>query len=383
MINVLHVADKLTLGDSSIHGVTQLFSMWLPRFDETRYNVSLCSLRTRDSGGAYLEEKGIRVFYLNKGKFDPLTLTDLLRLVRKENVHILHLHGYGSTTFGRICANLTGIPSIVHEHMFDENIPFYQQFADRLLSRATTGAIAVSQSVKEFLVRYRSVPVTKINVIYNGVPLATYSPRREVTSTTRIEASWKSRLNIPESHMVVGTVGRLHSIKGHKYFLEAAEQVLKEFTNVSFLVIGDGELMLALRDRCSELGIEASVIFTGHCDDVPSLLSEVDVKVIASLSEGVPITLFEAMAAGCAIVSTNVGGIGEVLVDGQTGFLVPPKSSNDLAEKMLILLRNPSLCKKMGMQAQEASLQYDIGNTVRQFEDIYEQIHRDCSRNGK
>ena len=101
MINVLHVADKLTLGDSSIHGVTQLFSMWLPRFDETRYNVSLCSLRTRDSGGAYLEEKGIRVFYLNKGKFDPLTLTDLLRLVRKENVHILHLHGYGSTTFGR------------------------------------------------------------------------------------------------------------------------------------------------------------------------------------------------------------------------------------------------------------------------------------------
>lgn len=378
MINVLHVADKLSVGDSTIHGVTRLFSWWIPQFDKKRYNVSVCSLRARDRAGAYLEEKGIRVFCLGRGKFDPLTLTDLLRLVKQEEIGILHLHGYGATTFGRICASLTRTPSIVHEHMYDDRIPFYQRVADLLASKATTRAIAVSESVKDFLVRYRGIPEEKVDVIYNGVPLKSFRARKVTIATTE-EQSWKTRLDIPMSHKVVGIVGRLHSIKGHGYFLEAAQPVLRDFKGVTFLVVGDGELVTSLKEQSRNLGIDANVIFMGYCDDVPSLLPEIDIKVIASLSEGVPITLFEAMAAGCAIVSTNVGGLGEVLVDGKTGFLVPPRNAKALAEKILVLLSDPALCRDMGAQAQKESLQYDIGNTVRQFEDVYEQVLRECS----
>ncbi len=136
-MNILYVADKLSFGGSSIHGVTRLFSWWIPRFDKSRYNVSLCSFRKRDKAGEYLEKKNIKVMYLGRGKFDPLTLMDLIKIIKDNEINILHLHGYGSTTFGRIAAILTGIPCIVHEHMYDNGIPFYQKWVDYFLARVT------------------------------------------------------------------------------------------------------------------------------------------------------------------------------------------------------------------------------------------------------
>jgi glycosyltransferase involved in cell wall biosynthesis len=377
MIRVLQVADKLSVGDATIHGVTRLFSWWIPNFNKSRFKVSFCSLRNRDKAGEYLEGIGGNLFYLNRGKFNPLTLTDLLQLTKKEKINLLHLHGYGATTFGRVCGMLTGIPSIVHEHMYDSNIPPYQRLADCILSRSTNRAIAVSESVKDFLIHYRGLPSNKVDVIYNGVPLNAFSSHNASASSVH-DQGWKAELNIPPSHKVVGIVGRLHSIKGHKYYLEAAQQVLTEFTDVTFVVVGDGELMTSLNEQSSSLGVDKSVIFMGYCADVPSLLSEIDIKVIASLSEGVPLTLFEAMAAGCAIVSTNVGGLGEVILDGENGFLVPPKNARALAEKILLLLKDPDLCESIAFRAKETSHRYDVRNTVRQLEKCYEDVLRKC-----
>ena len=373
MIKVLHVVDKLSVGDSTIHGVTRLFSWWIPRFDKSRYDVSVCSLRKRDRAGEYLEKIGIKVFYLNKGKFDPFTLSSLIRIVRNERVDILHLHGYGAATFGRLCSIFKDIPCLVHEHMYDVNIPSYQRVADFMLSRFAAQAIAVSESVKDFIVRYRSVPSEKVKVIYNGVPLEAFDSSLSSIKSTR-EQTWKKKLSIPLSHKLIGIVGRLHLIKGHHYFLDAAKEVLREFKDVTFLVVGDGELMNSLKEQSKHLGIDEHVIFTGYCEDVPSLLSEIDINVIASLSEGVPLTLFEAMAAGCAIVSTNVGGLGEVIEDNETGFLVPSKDPKALAEKILLLLKDPELHSVMARRAQQTSKQFDICYTVRQMEQCYEEI---------
>ena len=377
MIKVLHVADKLSVGDSTIHGVTRLLSWWIPRFDRSRYDVSVCSLRKRDRAGQYLESIGISVSYLNRGKFDPLTMTDLLCLLKREKVDILHLHGYGATTFGRLCSMLKDIPCLVHEHMYDVNIPSYQRVADFTLSRFTTQAIAVSESVKDFIVHYRSVPTEKVKVIYNGIPLEALDSSLSSIKPTH-EQTWKKKLNVPMSHKVIGIVGRLHPIKGHHYFLEAAQKVLKEYKDVTFLVVGDGELMESLKELSRSLGIVKEVIFMGHCNDVPSLLTEIDIKVIASLSEGVPLTLFEAMAAGCAIVATNVGGIGEIIEDKVTGYLVPAKNSKALAEKMLSLLTDGDSCQEMAIRARKKSEYYDIRNTVQQLELCYKEVLHRC-----
>ena len=369
MINVLFVADKLTLGGATIHGVTRLFSWWIPLFNKSRYNVSLCCLRTRDVAGDFLEKKDINVIYLGRGKFNPLTLIDLIKIIKASEINILHLHGYSSTNFGRIASLVTGIPCIVHEHLFDKGIPFYQKWADCFLGRITPYAIAVSGLVKDFLVNSRSVSAEKIKVIYNGIPLETFS---DISS----ERNWKLKLNIPESHKVVAIIGRLHPIKGHCYFLEAAQQILRKYKDVTFLVVGDGDLLSTLQEQSRYLCITANVVFMGYCDDIPSLLHEVDINVISSLLEGGPLTLFEAMAAGCVTVSTDTIGLKDTIKEGENGFLVSPKDTEAITEKVLLLLNDDCLLSNMRKMARELSRQYDISDTVRQFEEYYKTILR-------
>jgi glycosyltransferase involved in cell wall biosynthesis len=374
-INVLHVADKLSLGGSTIHGVTQLFAWWFPEYNNERYNVSLCSLREKDKAGEFVESLGIQTYYLERGKFDPRTVIDLWKLVRREEIQILHLHGYGSGTFGRLCALFEGIPAIIHEHMYDAHMPIYQRWVDRTLGKFTARGIAVSSSVRDFMVYDRSIPEEIVEVIYNGASMKMFT-----TKNIGKNGSYKSRLGIPEDHLVVAIVGRLHKIKGHVYFLQAAKKILDDFRKVTFLVVGDGELMEPLKEKSQELGIEERVVFMGYSDSVSSVLQEVDIKVISSISEGIPLTLFEAMNAALPVVSADVGGIKEILEEGKTGFLVPPKDPDALAEKILLLLTDYKLRLSMSTAAKEAARKFDVSRNVRKFESIYEELIRKGAR---
>jgi glycosyltransferase involved in cell wall biosynthesis len=369
MINVLHVADKLSLGGSTIHGVTQLFAWWFPEYNRERYNVSLCSLREKDKAGEFVESLGIHTYYLNRGKFDPRTVIDLWKLVRREDIQILHLHGYRAATFGRLCAFLVRIPVIIHEHMQDVNMPIYQRLADKLLGRFTARGIAVSASVRDFMINDRSIPENLVEVIYNGAPMKMFAEK-----SMGEDDNYKSRLGIPEDHRVVAIVGRLHKVKGHEYFLQAAKKVLEDYQKVTFLVVGDGELMEPLKEMSRDLEIEDRVVFMGYSDSVSKVLQEVDIKVISSISEGIPLTLFEAMNAALPVVSTDVGGIKEILEEGKTGFLVPPKDPDALAEKVLLLLNEKELLQNMSVAAKEASRKFDVSSNVRKFETIYEEL---------
>jgi glycosyltransferase involved in cell wall biosynthesis len=373
--NILHVVDKLSAGGATIHGVTQLFSWWFPKFDRERYNIILCSLRDRDRAGEYLESFGIHVYYLRRGKYDPRILTDIIRLMEKEDVDLLHLHGYAAATFGRLAAKIRQIPTIIHEHMYDSRIPGYQKLADQLLSSETTLGIAVSQSVKDFLVKDRFLHAAQVEIIYNGAPSIFTHGKGNGHNLHCVDADpWKKQLKIPPADKVVAIVGRLHPIKGHTYFLQAAKKVLEEFTEATFLVIGDGELMEVLQDESRALNIQEKVVFMGYCTDVASVLKEVDIGVIASISEGIPLTLFEAMAAGVPVVSTDVGGIKEILENGKTGYLVASQDVNGLAEKIKTLLRDPNLRDEMGKAASDKVRCYDVANNVRAFEAIYDRL---------
>lgn len=378
-INVLHLSDKLTVGESHLHGVTRLLSWWIPAYDQREFNVMAGSLRCRDRAGQHLEGLGIRMFYLERGKFDPRTLLDVLRLVERERIDILHLHGYGSTTFGRLCSWIKNVPCIVHEHMYDTKIPFYQRFADRVLAGATSHAIAVSESVKDFMVRYRALPEQRVEVLYNGVPLKSFGTGAGA-GPRRPDCDWRLAHAVPATHAVVAIVGRLHPIKGHHDFLQAARRVLNEFEDVTFAVVGDGELMDDLRRDSEQLEIAGSVRFLGHCQDTAAILEGVDIKAICSLSEGIPLTLFEAMAAGCAVVSTDVGGMREVLSDGVNGFLVPARDPQAMAQKLLLLLRDSELRAKMAHSAHETAARYDLDLNVRRQEATYRRLVRSEQR---
>src|SRR4051812_36609397 len=207
-----------------MHGVKRLFSWMIPRFDRDRFNVSLLSLRKKDLSEETLDSLGIDITYLERGKFDPFTLPAMLRLVDAKQIDVLHLHGYGATTFGRLVGALRGIPTIVHEHANLTSTPWFQKVADRLLEPSTDLAIAVSKSTADFVIRARLIPADKVKVVYLGVPLEEFSRSR---SAAEIQAA-RRELGMADDEFAVGTVTRLHESKGNSYLVEAAARVVKE-----------------------------------------------------------------------------------------------------------------------------------------------------------
>lgn len=374
MINILHVSDKLSVGDATLHGVTRLFSWWIPRFDKKRFNVSACNLRKRDKAAEYLESQGIKVFCLGRGKFNPLTLFDLIKIVRKNDIHILHLHGYGAWTFGRIIGVFYKIHIVLHEHMVDHDIPIYQRIVDRVLSMKKTHSIAISHSVKEFMINARYIPNDQIEVIYNGIPMEPFKQCNKDMSNDETINGWRKKLHISSTRKIVGTVGRLSQVKGQRYFLDAAKKVLLEYSNVEFLVVGDGELRGFLEKRVVRLGIENRVHFIGYCNDMVPLLSMMDILVISSQVEGGPLTLFEGFAAGCAIVSTNTIGLKDTLDEGRTGFLVEPMDVNEMANRINMLLGDNNLLTNMKLAARKEASKFDIKETIKKLEDCYQNL---------
>jgi glycosyltransferase involved in cell wall biosynthesis len=253
-------------------------------------------------------------------------------------------------------------------------MPAYQAVADRVLAGFTDRAIAVSRSTRDFLVRERFVPAPRVRLVWNGAPLDEFAPvSRERVRQVRRE------LGIDEGALVVGAIGRLNAQKGHTHLLDAAPAVVAAHPDVRFLIVGDGDLRQPLEEQARRLGLSGRVEFAGHRTDVPDLLGAIDVLAIPSLYEGTPLTLFEAMAAGKAIVSSAVDGCAEVLEDGRTAVLVPPGDAKALAGALVDLFGDGARRRALSEAARAASRQYDIATCVAQMQDVYEEVLAETS----
>jgi glycosyltransferase involved in cell wall biosynthesis len=368
-LSVLHVCDKFGVKGSSIHGVSRLFSWWFPRYDASRFRVSLCGIKSPEPASRWLEEEGIPVRHLGRGRFDPRILGDLVELARECGAKVLHVHGYAAADFGRLAARRVGAALVLHEHFADPRMPAYQGWADRLLAPLTDRAIAVSGSTRDFLIQERFVPADRVRLIWNGAPLDEFAP----VSPERARAA-RVALGLPGDAPVVGSIARLSLQKGHRYLVDAAARVLASRPDARFLIAGDGDQMPALRERAAGAGVAGKLVFAGHRTDVPDLLGALDVFAISSLYEGTPLTLFEAMAAGKAIVSTAVDGCREVLENGETGLLVPPADAESLAQAILRVLGDDALRARLSARAREASRRYDVRTCVEEMQKVYEEV---------
>ena len=367
-IPVLHVCDKFGVAGSSIHGVSRLFSWWFPRYSP-RFAPSLVGLKGPEPATRWLGEQGIPVHHLGRGKFDPRLLGDIVRVGRERRARILHVHGYAAADFGRLAARRLGAALVLHEHFADPRMPAYQGLADRALASLTDRAIAVSASTRDFLVGARHVPAARVRLIWNGAPLDEFAP-----VTADVARAARRSLGIPDDALLVGTIGRLSEQKGHRFLVEAAPALLASRPRAHVLVVGDGDRMDALKAQAASLGVAALITFAGHRSDVPALLGAIDVFCISSTYEGTPLALFEAMAAGKAIVSTAVDGCREVLEDGRTGLLVPPRDAGALGAALGRALDDPALRALLARNARAASARYDIRACVAAMEALYDEV---------
>jgi glycosyltransferase involved in cell wall biosynthesis len=368
-IRVLHLCDKFGIRGARTHGVSRLFSWWLPRFDPEEFDVRLVGILPPDQASAHLEQQGLTPVCLGRHRFDPRVTTDLLAMVRRDRPHILHAHGYATSNYARLLALMADVRVIVHDHAAFPTIPSYQRAVDWVLARRADLGIAVSASTREFMVRCRHLPADRVRLVFNGAPLEEFKR----PSAERVRAE-RERRGIGDGEIVIGTVGRLDHQKGTTYFLQAAAHVMRLRPAVRIVVAGDGHLLEQHREEARALGIAERTTFTGFCDDVPALQAVLDMQVFPSLWEGTPLTVFEAMSMGLPIVSTAVDGLAEVLRPGENALMVPPRDAEALAAAMLELVDNPARAAELGARAQHDSGRYDVCTTVRELEAIYREL---------
>lgn len=361
-----------------MHGVKRLFAWMMPRFDTSRFNVSLISLRGKDTSEDTLEDLGIDVTYLHKSKFDPATYTALLKEVDRRQAHVLHMHGYGATTFGRLVAARRGIPTVLHEHANLTDTPWFQKIADKALARYTDIAIAVSKSTADFVINARLVPAERTRVVYLGVPLDEFSrPRSESEIRKAREA-----MGIPEGTFAVGCVTRLMPSKGNEYLVAAVPAIVQQIPSARVYIVGEGELQGALEAQARTLGVGDRLTFSGFRRDVAQTQSAFDVSVFPSLWEGTPLTVLEALAMGKPIVATDADGLLDVLTHEHDALIIPRRDPQALADAVARLARDPAERARLGAAARITGAAYDIDLFVRKMERLYTILH-DVSRRTK
>jgi len=371
-LNVVHICDHLGWAGTRIHGVKRLFAWMLPRFDRDRFDVSLISLRHPDTSPDTLEALGIPVTYLSRSKFDPMTLPALLQELDRRQADVLHMHGYGATTFGRLAAARRKIPAIVHEHANLTDTPWFQKAADLWLARYTDVAIAVSRSTATFVTGARLIPEERTHVVYLGVPLAEFSRPR---SDDEIRAA-RAHLNIPPDVFPAGTVTRLMPSKGNEYLVAATAEAIRQMPSLRVYIAGEGDLQPSLEEQARALGLGDRLVFLGFQRDVAEVLSALEIVVFPSLWEGTPLTAFEALAMGKPIVATDADGLADILTSGVDARIVPRRDAPALARAIVDLAGDPAARAALGANARITGARYDIDVFVRKMERLYELLHR-------
>jgi glycosyltransferase involved in cell wall biosynthesis len=274
-----------------------------------------------------------------RGRVDRGAIRQIREIVRAEQVQLVHSHGYKSDIYSYLACRRLGVPIMATCHLWTRQTPIIRvyEFLDACLLRRFDAVVAVSGRIAEEA-RRAGIPAARITTINNGIDLAPFD------AAVPLLAEELRKGNRP----LIGTVGRLVSQKGMDYFLRAARSVLQEIPEALFVVVGDGPDRAKLEQLAKDLGIEGQVVFTGSRADMPQVYASLDVFVLASLDEGMPMAVLEALASNRAVVATQVGAVPQLIVSGQTGMLVPAADVQGLADAILVLLRNPELRARLG-----------------------------------
>ncbi|TKK70902.1 glycosyltransferase family 4 protein [Ilyomonas limi] len=282
-------------------------------------------------------------------------------LIRKHQPDIVHTHGFKSGLLGRIAAYNTKVPVIIHTyhgHLFhsyyNKAISRFIAFIERKLAAISTRIIAISpHQAYELATVYRIAPLLKICTIFIGIDEERYSLQSADSNTFR------QRYNIPEHTIIIAIIGRLVSIKNLSLFIPIIQQIQQQHEDVCFFIIGDGNCKTTMQQEMQQKGINwyegsaapatpANVIFTSWITNISEALQSIDIVVLTSYNEGTPVSLIEAQLFQKPVVATNVGGVRDTIIDGETGFLVANFSIEDFVKKLQLLIHDKTLRMRMG-----------------------------------
>ncbi len=379
-VKITRVITRLNIGGPAIHTV-----ILTSELNKLGYNDTLVCGNVSESEGdmIYLaEEKSIFPLVIEEMGREISLVRDLkafwrlFLIMRRERPDIVHTHTAKAGTLGRLAAICAGVPVKVHTfhgHVFDGYFnPIKAKvflWIERFLALFTDRVITVSDKVKDEIVNKLRVTCDSKCVV---VPLGF-----ELEKFLKCEAgngNYRKKLGLDKDILLVGIVGRLVPIKNHEMFLEVAKIVRDSGfrRKVKFVIIGDGELRSHLEGYARKIGIEKEVIFTGWEQDLDMVYADLDVVALTSLNEGTPVSIIEALASARPVVAADVGGVRDIVTDGECGFLVPSGDTKRFSEKLLCLLDDSLLCQKFGACGREfVRERYSKKRLVEDIEQLY------------
>jgi len=358
-IHIQHVVLSLQPGGLE-NGVVNVIN----RLNPDRFRSSVCCLKQAGEFAARLKD-GVAVHQMDwRGGNDLRLAWRLARLFRRTGTDVVHTRNAEAFFYGFLGAKIAAVRILTHsEHgrTFDDR-PF-RFWVQRMFSRHTDGIFAVSEQLKRDLAERVGIPAGRLKVIYNGVDTSRFVP----SNRSRVRAAW----GIVADELVVGSVGRLVQVKNYPLLLRAMSSLAAD--RVTIVLVGAGPERATLETMARDLGIAERVRFLGHREDVAELLPAMDVFVLPSVSEGMSNTLLEAMAAGVAVVASNVGGNPEIVRDQLDGLLFESGDEAGLHDRLQKMLADPVLRARMGRAGRERMLrEFSMEAMITRYEQFYQ-----------
>ncbi len=382
-IKVLHIITRLILGgaqENTLYTVEGLMK-------DSAYDVTLVSGPTTGPEGSLVSKaKGfgvnlviIKSLTRNINPFSDISaFLSLYKLIKKNDFDIVHTHSSKAGIIGRLAAKLAGCSVIIHTihglpfHPYQNRfLNFFYIRLERLAGKFTDKIITVCDSMAQKAQVAGIKPVHGYVTVYSGMDLGKFIEER----TSSHQA--KRNIGVPADAKVVGKVARLFPLKGYEYFISAAKYISESVQNVYFLIVGDGILRKQLEEMVRQMGLKDRFIFAGLVpqEDVPKFIAAMDIVVHTSLREGLARVIPQAMAMSKPVVSFDIDGARELVHNNDTGYLVMPKDTKGLSDRVIDLLNNTEKAEKMGLNGKNlVDPAFRIETMIDKIKEIYDNL---------
>ena len=355
-------------------GAQRIAAWIIADLDWSRFEPSVASLRAEGTGRHLFSSLGVDTADFGTRRFlfaDPVAAARLVRYLRSRRIDIVHTHGVRDGIYGRICARLAGSPVVVSSIHNKWGSSIHHRL-DGATMRLADMVLPFSGAAARFARDQLGVPGEKIRIVYFGIETQRFA---DVPATARPRI--RAELGVSPDQVLVGSLGALTDQKGYDFLVEALPDVVGTYPEARFVVAGHGHRRQRLEQRARALGVADRIRFVGHRDDVPEFLSALDLFVLPSRWEGLPIAAVEAMAAGCPVVLSRVDGNAELISHGETGYLVEPNCPASLARGIDAALRSPRERATVARRGQAAVLgTFSRRRMGAEFTQIYELLLR-------
>lgn len=358
--------------DSKMGGTERVIYNLARAFHGTDFDVHAASLKGPGELQSLLAMAGVPATNLNMtSRLDIPVIARLRRLIREFKPDLLCTYLFHANHLGRIIGRLSGVPRII---TVQESVDAWRRWphnlVDRVTSRLVDRFIANSMAVRQRFHEFSGVATDRVEVIHNGIDL---EPFRAPDSHRR--AAVREDLGLGDDEVAFITVAHVNPYKGHGHLVEAAADIVKTHPQARWLFVGSGRADEGVRKQIQGSGLQEQVRMLGVRNDVPDLLNAADVFVLPSLWEGCPLSILEAMAAGLPVIASHVGGVPELVRQGESGLLAGPGKAADLARAMQALLDDAVLRSRMGRQGRVRALaEFGIEHQAARTRDLYNQV---------